>query len=283
MDKVIQKKQIDLSTIGSRIEYERKSKKFTQKDLAEKAGMSRQKINYIENDIKGRNITSTELGQIANALDVSTDYLLGRVFSKNIEDITVSKATGLNNECITILKNISNKNRSSILNSFLINSNLEGLTEKVEHYITITYVYRELLDKPATEIEKNYKGKKDVQVMQENINTLEKFLNSINKIMCTQENDYNMLIFMLKDNETELNEIKRICTQFKKYNDSFEYNKICDIDFKSFKRVKKTFKSFIDYFLYDITENNIKKSIEEVLTQSLQDKTIQKEIKFIEY
>ena len=50
---------------------------MTQGALANKAGISRQVISYLENN-KTRTIASNHLARLADALGVTADYLLGR-------------------------------------------------------------------------------------------------------------------------------------------------------------------------------------------------------------
>lgn len=76
-------------TLGERIKKYRKEKQWTQKDLAEKAGIGRQKINYIENNSTRRNLTVVELKKIAKALDVS----IYRFFDEEGDDEMLERDT----------------------------------------------------------------------------------------------------------------------------------------------------------------------------------------------
>ncbi|WP_409176636.1 helix-turn-helix domain-containing protein [Brevibacillus fortis] len=63
-------------SLGSRIKFLRKSHKLTQQDIATKLEMGRSNFGHIEND---RVVpTSGDLQKIADILDTTTDYLLGR-------------------------------------------------------------------------------------------------------------------------------------------------------------------------------------------------------------
>lgn len=65
-----------MSTLGSRIKKLRTDKGITQGYIADKLGMGRSNVGHIEN---GRTIpTSEALDKIADILDTTTDYLLGR-------------------------------------------------------------------------------------------------------------------------------------------------------------------------------------------------------------
>ncbi|MBU7319037.1 helix-turn-helix domain-containing protein [Paenibacillus oleatilyticus] len=64
-------------TLGMRIRERRTKLNLTQDELAEKLGMTRANFSSYESD---RNIPpSIILGKIADALNVSVDYLLGRI------------------------------------------------------------------------------------------------------------------------------------------------------------------------------------------------------------
>lgn len=65
-----------MSSLGSRIRDLRKSQKLTQQVIADRLGMGRSNFGHIEND---RVVPSSEdLESIADILDTTTDYLLGR-------------------------------------------------------------------------------------------------------------------------------------------------------------------------------------------------------------
>ena len=63
-------------TIGERIKEIRKNKKMTQKELASKLGISFQALAQWENNL--RNPKQESLERIAEALEVTTDYLKGK-------------------------------------------------------------------------------------------------------------------------------------------------------------------------------------------------------------
>lgn len=64
-----------METIGYRISKARRYKDMNQKELAAKANITEGSLSRYENDIREPKVTA--LTQIADALDVSTDYLLG--------------------------------------------------------------------------------------------------------------------------------------------------------------------------------------------------------------
>lgn len=66
--------KIDYKLIGKRIQNRRKEMGYSQLDFAEKIERSTTFVSYIENGT--RSMTINTLIQIANVLDVSSDYLL---------------------------------------------------------------------------------------------------------------------------------------------------------------------------------------------------------------
>lgn len=67
--------------IGKRIISLRENKGWNQRELANRVGLNPSVMNRIE--LEDRPIKDNELIKLANVLDCSTDYLLGRTDSKN--------------------------------------------------------------------------------------------------------------------------------------------------------------------------------------------------------
>ncbi len=63
-----------MTSIGNRISHIRKERGYTQEKLAELAGISIQFLSDIENNKK--NMTVTTLKNIADSLNITTDYLI---------------------------------------------------------------------------------------------------------------------------------------------------------------------------------------------------------------
>jgi transcriptional regulator with XRE-family HTH domain len=60
-----------------RLRFAREARKLTQAELAEKSGLQPSAVSHFETG--GRSPSFDNLKRLADALDVSTDYLLGRV------------------------------------------------------------------------------------------------------------------------------------------------------------------------------------------------------------
>ena len=75
----MESKKTDLVSIGKRISTLRGYQKLTQQELAEKLGITRVKMNALEN---GRQDFKTgEMAALADALNKKTDYILRGVES----------------------------------------------------------------------------------------------------------------------------------------------------------------------------------------------------------
>lgn len=75
-----------MSTLGSRLLELRKQKGFTQEQLAEKLNVTNQSVSKWEKDINAPDITL--LVELADLLETSVDYLLGRGENKPVVTTT---------------------------------------------------------------------------------------------------------------------------------------------------------------------------------------------------
>jgi transcriptional regulator with XRE-family HTH domain len=66
-----------MDTVGEKIKKLREAKGWNQDELARKVGVTRVSLSYIENN--NRQIKPNELSRFADALEISTDQLLGRI------------------------------------------------------------------------------------------------------------------------------------------------------------------------------------------------------------
>lgn len=92
------------STIGKKIDYIRRNRDVSQKELAKKLDIDRQTL--IRYETGKTQIPIKKLKQISEILNVSTDYLLGLNDTEtyNIEDNAINKKIGLSTKTIKILK-----------------------------------------------------------------------------------------------------------------------------------------------------------------------------------
>lgn len=82
---------MNLKLVGNQIKKQRKLKKLTQEQLAEKVGLSRNYISFLERGIKAPRLET--LINIANALGVSANTLLIDVleYDDKLQSIHISK------------------------------------------------------------------------------------------------------------------------------------------------------------------------------------------------
>ena len=276
----------NLNTLGGRIEHARRKKLLSQQELADKVSellpgnlsIQRQKIGYIEKNTPNRSLSTEELKCIANILDVSTDYLLCRVSSNNVNDINISKETGLNNESISILKEISDKNRSDLLNYLINNLNVDELVKTFEQYITITHITENLLINPFTNIEKNYKNKKNQLAKIEDIRHIKEFLENINKIRYDNLKEYNILDSLLSKLQEEINTISKICNYLEDNNGNYDYTMQDNLSFKEYRKIRDALKTYKDYFICVVIEKKLHNSLNELDKKIINNENIHKEL-----
>ncbi len=85
--------------IGARIKQLRAAKGMTQAQLAKMLNVTREKVNFWENEI--RDIKSTDIVLLADTLGTTCDYLLRGIAPENV---TIASELGLSNKSIEKLK-----------------------------------------------------------------------------------------------------------------------------------------------------------------------------------
>ena len=88
-------------TFGQRFARLRKSKGYTQEQIADKVNISYQAVSKWENDISSPDISI--LGELANILGVTTDELLGRVDPNEVKLVDKTKRKDLKNMVLKII------------------------------------------------------------------------------------------------------------------------------------------------------------------------------------
>lgn len=81
---------VELNSVGARIKYLRTKKEWTQKELAERAGITVAALSRYENNL--RRPMSDIIANIARILDTTSDYLLTGEGSIERENPTLSGA-----------------------------------------------------------------------------------------------------------------------------------------------------------------------------------------------
>lgn len=101
MRKKEDRKDIYWERLSVRLQQERNNQELTQQQLADKTGVSREKINYVELNITGRTLQINELARIAKELNASIDYLVGLTESKDF-----TSYNGLSDKANEIISNL---------------------------------------------------------------------------------------------------------------------------------------------------------------------------------
>lgn len=140
----------DLQSIGLRIEKLRQRKKWSQQMLADKLGITRPQVSYIERG--KRDLKTYQLAQLANIFNISTDYILFGMtdYSKGTYDVLPPSKPTLNQKTLDILRN--NESANALID-FIVNfhdkdghypfkdivnkiEEINELNEKYYYYIT---------------------------------------------------------------------------------------------------------------------------------------------------
>lgn len=120
----------ECNTIGARIKDLREYTKLTQAQLAKELFTTRENVNYWENN--QRDIKTQTIIQIANYFNVSCDYLLTGVSSKNLD---IHKSLGLNEISIKNLVDVR-KNFKNICDLFMENDEFLFFMKNIYNYVT---------------------------------------------------------------------------------------------------------------------------------------------------
>ena len=149
MKKVTNKKIENLNSFEKRLVDARTRLNISQSDLASKTFLSRPQINYFETGARKPDID--KLKSIADALNVSIDYLLCRTNNRDISNTTISNKIGLSDESIDKLKQFTEKDNYQkdilygdhynyqdfcvIINKIIENDKFESLIYYIRAYI----------------------------------------------------------------------------------------------------------------------------------------------------
>lgn len=223
--------------VGERIKYLRCKLEMSQEELGKKIKRIREDIVRFENGT--RSIDLLTLKNIAKAMNVSTDYLLGlsNFENANTSKRTLNKLTGLSDDAINNLYNINKYHKKDILN--IINYLLEQ--EKLfpdEYYI--------LKDKNKLTLEE-----------QEKLSTKFKEWSSKNyKKIFTKINDYfNVQV----DSEEKIYISNKTLKKENELNDLYDY--------ATSKEILSS-KDIADTFLLKQIENTLENAKKDYLIQS---------------
>ena len=223
--------------LSSRLKEARTSKGLTIEQLAEKIGVQRQTLNYVELNKKGRGLTITNLIKVADTLEVSLDYLLGRVEGKS--DIS-------NNDNIKEWNN----NTLGSFDKFMDEIKNQQLSYDLNPYIFVAYVKNNVLK----EVQDKIKNKINKQ---ESLNQAEKqklkfLLEYVYYLKGRKAENYDFLRFLI--NRQWKDNYDKIIQECEKLND-YSKNKQTEIDFDVILNFQKMLGEFEDHLSIKIDQN----------------------------
>lgn len=144
---------VHLNILATRLREVREEKGIKQFELAKKVNdrgivkITTEKINYCELNIEGRKLQIEELAEIAEVLNVSTDYLLGRTESKNNK--SNNGLSDLTNETIALWGN----DTLGVVDMLIQQYNDSGIVTELKTYLFVTYVTTNILKDTIESIE----------------------------------------------------------------------------------------------------------------------------------
>ncbi len=232
-------------TLADRLKLARIAKGISVEQLADTIGVQRQTLTYVESSKEGRGLTVANLIKVADTLDVSLDYLLGRIGGKS--DI-------LNSYDVEEWGN----NTLGSFDKFMDEVKFQNLSNDLNPYIFVTYVnnniLKEVVDKISIKIEsKTALNKAEVA----KINFL---LEYVEYISCDKVKYYSYLEFLIYQYWGDrYDTIIKECENLVRYGDGEEVN----INFDNIREFKKILEEFEEYLsnIVDRELNNVKQDM----------------------
>lgn len=148
--------------LSARLREIREAKGISQANLAKmvnarkKVKITTEKINYCELNIAGRKLQLEDLAEIAEVLNVSMDYLMGRTQSET--NSTNNGLSDITNEMIAQWGN----DTLGVVDMLIQRYNYESVITDLKTYLFVTYVATNILGDTIQGIEEKVKNKKDI-------------------------------------------------------------------------------------------------------------------------
>lgn len=268
-----------LVMLANRLTKLRKEKGWSLPQLAEKTEISRDKLNYAEINKPGRKLQIEELGKLAKAYNVSTDYLLGLTTEKQINnDISIPMLyaqcasdpnnTMTENEILEELNNGANiniiikelsKEPLEIFDRLMLKFKESNLFKNISAYIYISYIIENVLGSTLTDIKNKVKaGRRLEQNDKDKIKLLKNYCIYF-VIQEVKFYDYNYINIIAERNKEKFEPAINECEKLLKYNE----NKTTNIEFNYIEDLKQPFIKISEELLYDMKEKQIMTSIKE--------------------
>ena len=117
-----------LEVLASRLKTARNAKGMTIEQLANQIGVQKQTLNYVELNKRGRGLTISNLIKVADTLEVTTDYLLGRIDDLYDVSNAIDNSEDWHNDTLGL--------RDKVINEI----EMQQLPYDLNQYILVTYI-----------------------------------------------------------------------------------------------------------------------------------------------
>lgn len=237
-----------LDMLATRLAEARESNDISQKALAEMIGVQREKINYTELKIKGRKLQIEELAEIADILNVSMDYLVGRTSNK---DTTNNSLTNNSNAIIEEWGD----NKLGIFDSMIKEFNYEFAFLDILTYSYVKYIRRNVLTDTIDTIKS--KVEQGTNIQNKDINKIEFLKEYIQYFQYQKSEYYDYIEFLVSKHNKEFTDASNECDKIRQYNS----NKNVTINFDTMLKLRKVLEQFEEKLLSMIIEGQMRKVI----------------------
>lgn len=237
-----------LDMLATRLVEARESKGISQKALAEIIGVQREKINYTELKIKGRKLQIEELAEIADVLNVSMDYLVGRTSNKDTTN------NSLTNNSNVIIEEWGD-NKLGIFDSMIKEFNYEFAFLDILTYSYVKYIRRNVLTDTIDTIKS--KVEQGTNIQNKDINKIEFLKEYIQYFQYQKSEYYDYIEFLVSKHNKEFIDASNECDKIRQYNS----NKNVTINFDTMLKLRKVLEQFEEKLLSMIIEGQMRKVI----------------------
>lgn len=247
---------IHLNILATRLREVREEKELSQLELAKKVNergivkITTEKINYCELNIAGRKLQIEELVEIAEVLNVSIDYLLGRTQSRtNKTDNGLSDFT---NATISLWGN----DTLGVIDMLIQEYNDKGIVADLKTYLFVAYVTTNIFGDTIESIEEKINKHADITHLETQKIA---FLKDYIRYFEIQKTQFYRMVAVLADKHKNKFESAIIeCENILQYNS----NKDIKIDFSKLIMVN---------FPLELFKNHLKSELHKLMNISLEE------------
>ena len=250
-DEMKEEKNSYLEVLASRLKTARNAKGMTIEQLANQIGVQKQTLNYVELNKRGRGLTISNLIKVADTLEVTTDYLLGRIDDLYDVSNAIDNSEDWHNDTLGL--------RDKVINEI----EMQQLPYDLNQYILVTYITDNVLRIVLSTIKTKVMNKEEL-----NKNEMQKLciLSEYLKYIMRQETEcYQYLDFLIsKQTQYSYNTINIEIERLRQYN----HNKDMAINFEDLSmfqelltKMEKMFSITIDEKFKNAKDEMIKKIV----------------------